>query len=46
LVSGIDGLRNTMAGVLDEIHLQTGLIGLAIFAGPEPEQGGNITTFE
>ena len=40
--SGIDALTRTMSSALDEVYRETGLIGMAIFAGPEPDQGGNI----
>lgn len=44
--SGIDALHHTMTNVLDEIYTQTGLVGMAIFAGPEPRQGGNLCIVE
>jgi hypothetical protein len=42
----IDGLSATMTGILDEINKQTGFIGMILLAGPEPEQGGNISVRE
>jgi hypothetical protein len=44
--SGIDTLNRIMVSVLDEVHQKTGLIGMAMFAGPEPRQGGSICLVE
>jgi hypothetical protein len=35
-----------MITILEEVHAKTGLIGMAMFAGPEPRQGGNMCILE
>jgi hypothetical protein len=35
-----------MTNMLEEVFQQTGLVGMAVFAGPEPSQGGNISVYE
>jgi hypothetical protein len=44
--STIDALNRTMVIILDEVYQKTGLIGMALFAGPEPRQGGNLCLIE
>lgn len=44
--SGLESLNLTMSTVLDQIYTTTGLVGMAIFAGPEPAQAGNICVLE
>jgi len=39
-------LNHTVTNALDEIHAKTSLVGMALFAGPEPRQGGNICVVE
>ena len=35
-----------MTKVLDEVYAKTGFVGMAMFAGPEPSQAGNICLLE
>ena len=42
LIRAMDCLPLTMMRMLDQVELETGMIGTVLLGGPEPKEGGKI----